>query len=334
MRRMLRSSSLRFRRRLTTSTIFTNISQTTFGALREFAGPDPRLKSLEGALQAERDEANALRSEIESIRLEQEQQEEAAKKAEASTYDPILGKMIADLGDKKLYLASVETLQEIPMWEKQRAFRDERAKAIASDKKNSVVKNTFPGILTAYRFKQTQKIGLLDGQHRLGAFKHMTKNGLCDPKEKNVLIEVFELNDGKQADRLFIEINKAEPVKSIDMPGEVNPNVKATIDEAVDELKGTYSEMFKVSSKCLAPHVHQDTLREDLFEADVCGRQGLRDKGALMRYIMDKNEKMGAKTDEEWLRQKAKRKSEKAFLKALEKARKHNFFLGMNKDWF
>mmetsp|Transcript_36816 Transcript_36816/g.59018 ORF Transcript_36816/g.59018 Transcript_36816/m.59018 type:complete len:93 (+) Transcript_36816:991-1269(+) len=92
--------------------------------------------------------------------------------------------------------------------------------------------------------------------------------------------------------------------------------------------------MFKVSSKCLAPHVHQDTLREDLFEADVCGRQGLRDKGALMRYIMDKNEKMGAKTDEEWLRQKAKRKSEKAFLKALEKARKHNFFLGMNKDWF
>mmetsp|Transcript_36816 Transcript_36816/g.59016 ORF Transcript_36816/g.59016 Transcript_36816/m.59016 type:complete len:228 (+) Transcript_36816:87-770(+) len=221
MRRMLRSSSLRFRRRLTTSTIFTNISQTTFGALREFAGPDPRLKSLEGALQAERDEANALRSEIESIRLEQEQQEEAAKKAEASTYDPILGKMIADLGDKKLYLASVETLQEIPMWEKQRAFRDERAKAIASDKKNSVVKNTFPGILTAYRFKQTQKIGLLDGQHRLGAFKHMTKNGLCDPKEKNVLIEVFELNDGKQADRLFIEINKAEPVKSIDMPGEV-----------------------------------------------------------------------------------------------------------------
>uniref|UniRef100_A0A7S2XHN0 Uncharacterized protein n=1 Tax=Lotharella oceanica TaxID=641309 RepID=A0A7S2XHN0_9EUKA len=316
----------------TTPNILNNFHDTTLGILRNMTGPDPQVMALEKALKDERAMVQELKERIQDLEYQEMSRAESARKAEEANSHPVLGTLVADLGYKKVYRASLESLQNMPMWEKQRAYRDERAKKIAKDKKDSVVKGGFPGCLVAYEFKQTRAIGLLDGQHRLGAQKHMAANGLCDPEANNVLVEVFQFNDGKQADKLFIEINKAEPVKSIDMPGEVNPNIKVSIDDAVDELHDEFKAMFKVSSKCLAPHVNMDVLREDLFEADVCGRFNLKSKKELLAWLMAKNTEMAKLDDAAWEQRRGSKKP-KSFGKALEKARRNNFFLGMDKQW-
>ena len=47
---------------------------------------------------------------------------------------PILGKMIADLGYKRVHLASSKNLATIPIWKKQRIYRHGRSRNMAKDK--------------------------------------------------------------------------------------------------------------------------------------------------------------------------------------------------------
>jgi len=305
--------------------------QQSLGALR---GPDAesleKINLLEEQLKTEREEVLRLKQEVTA--LEETRKKVNAVKEEAQ--DPVLGRMVADLGYKKIYLSSLESLANLPMWEKQRAYREERAKAIARDKKDSAFSSGFPGVLTACRFKGTNALGLLDGQHRLGAQRFMAQKGLSESGTESILVEVFDCETSQMADRLFVEINKAEPVKAIDMPGEVSPVIKQTIDQAVEELKYCHKDMFKVSAKCLAPHLHQDTMREALFEADICGRFELNDSKALLKWLMDVNEKLSKLSDDEWRARRGKgKKVGKAFEKALAKARDNHFFLGMDKIW-
>lgn len=46
---------------------------------------------------------------------------------------PILGDMLRDLGYKKVYCTSVAALVNVPIWERQRTLRAERAREIADD---------------------------------------------------------------------------------------------------------------------------------------------------------------------------------------------------------
>lgn len=50
------------------------------------------------------------------------------KKDGDDTHHPILGKCIINLGYKRIYLASAEKLSSIPVWQKQRIYRHNRAK--------------------------------------------------------------------------------------------------------------------------------------------------------------------------------------------------------------
>lgn len=45
---------------------------------------------------------------------------------------------------------------------------------------------------------------------------------------------------------------------------------KKVINETVQELADRYSTMFKPTSRCRPPHLHADTLREDLFSVCKC----------------------------------------------------------------
>ena len=62
---------------------------------------------------------------------------------------PILGRAIEDLGYKAVYSTSIQILKSIPVWERQRAYRHERAKAMAIDKlKRKEI--GLPGVITLF----------------------------------------------------------------------------------------------------------------------------------------------------------------------------------------
>lgn len=48
----------------------------------------------------------------------------------------------------------------------------------------------------------------MDGQHRLGALLLLAEEGLWDPSEQNVLVEVIDTKDDQEVQQLFAEINR------------------------------------------------------------------------------------------------------------------------------
>lgn len=59
---------------------------------------------------------------------------------------PILGPVVCDLGHKRVHLSTVERLAALPVWEKQRFFRHERAKSMARDKAKTL-HTGLPGVI-------------------------------------------------------------------------------------------------------------------------------------------------------------------------------------------
>ena len=74
-----------------------------------------------------------------------ETQEESKTKQE----HPVLGVPYATLGYKSVHLVSAANLAHIPVWEKQRIYRHDRAKAMAQDKLKTT-KLGMPGVITLY----------------------------------------------------------------------------------------------------------------------------------------------------------------------------------------
>ena len=66
---------------------------------------------------------------------------------------PILGPALVDLGHKRVHLVSAKALASIPVWKKQRIYRHERAKNMASDKLKSLDLG-LPGIIGIYEVRQ------------------------------------------------------------------------------------------------------------------------------------------------------------------------------------
>jgi hypothetical protein len=65
---------------------------------------------------------------------------------------PILGPALVDLGHKRVHLVSAKALASIPVWKKQRIYRHERAKSMASDKLKSLDLG-LPGIIGIYEVR-------------------------------------------------------------------------------------------------------------------------------------------------------------------------------------
>ena len=75
-----------------------------------------------------------------------------------------------------------------------------------------------------------------------------------------VLLEVYtDLQESHMSD-LFVEINKAEPVLSIDLPtpeiGGATVSENAILTGAADLLQNKYAAMFKESHSCRVPHMN------------------------------------------------------------------------------
>jgi hypothetical protein len=134
-------------------------------------------------------------------------------------YHPLLGELIVDYGYKKIYSTSVHSLARTPVWKRQRILRPERAILIAEDKIRKGIANSLPGVITVFQDKKTKEIGIVDGQHRVGAMMILSQRGYWKERERNILVEVFPVEKEEEIAVLFRVINAAEPVRLIDLPG-------------------------------------------------------------------------------------------------------------------
>lgn len=191
---------------------------------------------------------------------------QAKIKPEEATH-PVLGQLVADMGYKKIYCASIKQLADVVIWEQQRILRKERAEAIAREKTRQSFPVKLPGIITLYQLPEGQ-LKLLDGQHRLAALQILADTGIISKDTNFCLVEVFALEKESEARALFLEINSAMPVKLIDMPEGVGarPDIKSIIDGAMDSLLSTYPAFFKSSLNPKLPHINIDNLRDDLYQ--------------------------------------------------------------------
>merc|ERR1712192_67394 len=152
-----------------------------------------------------------------------------------------------------------------------------------------------PGVIAL--FEDTQgNLSIIDGQHRVGMMalmrkKSLSKNQIGFDLDK-VLVEVFpdrKLASRSLAEDVFTDINKAEPIKLVDMPGVASVKDRKIITDAVDSLLKQYPEMFKTSQRCRAPHLNVDNLRDVLFSSDVLKRHSFLNSKELLEWITEKN---------------------------------------------
>ncbi len=97
-------------------------------------------------------------------------------------------------------------------------------------------------------------------------------------------------------------------------------------------LRMEYPDMFKASSNCRLPHVNIDVLRDTLFKSNVVGRTGAATAEQLIGWIKAKNDVVAQRTEDSW-KQAYKGRNADTVVKAVDKARTHNFFLGMEPNW-
>ena len=126
------------------------------------------------------------------------------QKTLASTNDhAIFGKLVADVGYKKVYLSSVENLAKAQIWNKQRILRPERSLNIAQIKSNITSQPCFPGSIALFEDEATGECGVIDGQHRIAALIIMASNAKWDKAELNITVEVFKTSNNDNVKALY-----------------------------------------------------------------------------------------------------------------------------------
>jgi hypothetical protein len=258
---------------------------------------------------------------------------------------PVLGPCLLDLGYKRLHVVKAQSLAAIPVWEKQRIYRHDRAKSMAADKLKTMHLG-MPGVIGLYEHSDGQ-LSILDGQHRVGMFtilEGMKKDSRTSFLDQ-IVVEVYSNvesehasappstdSDSNHAKEIFLEINKAEPVKLVDIPGIVKGSDRKILNEAVQNLHDEFHEMFRPSTKCHPPHLNIDNVRDALFAANVIGRHKMKSSTQLMDWLVQQNLHLANKYNS--ANPKDSADSNGISAKALEKAIKNKFFLGMESTWY
>jgi hypothetical protein len=256
---------------------------------------------------------------------------EEESEAPQAAYHPVLGPCLADLGTKRIFLASAKALASIPVWNQQRIYRHDRAKSMAADKLKTSHLGLL-GVIALYENDKTGSLCIIDGQHRVGMMSVLeSKHGM---ELDRVLVEVYSptRKDNDSVDHeaaIFEEINKAEPVKLVDMPGILKARDRSTLNGGVERFSERFApEMFSTSSRCRAPHLNLDLMRDAIFAANAIERHQLKTAKALEGWLLDQNERLKMKfTDDEASRLGVTKH-------ALAKAQKHGLYLGLDSSWY
>lgn len=118
--------------------------------------------------------------------------------------------------------------------------------------------------------------------------------------------------------RLFLEANKGENVKEVDLPDAVAPERKKVIDGVVKRLAQMFPEMFKPSERCRPPHLHRDTLRNKLFHHPMTEQMETEEE--LLALILKVNKRLENRPQSQWADR---------LQRPLEKAKANGCFLGL-----
>eukprot|EP00980_Cylindrotheca_fusiformis_P001786 scaffold406_cov57-Cylindrotheca_fusiformis.AAC.10 len=251
---------------------------------------------------------------------------------------PVLGSLVADLGYKRIYLTSSGALGTLPIWKKQRIYRHSRARAMAHEKVKSM-STGFPGSVCLFEDGEGN-LSVLDGQHRVGMMQLLramqkeneTLLAETDGYFDNILVEVYpnpnpeSLDDEKHAEAVFLEINKAEPVKLVDMPGVAAARDNKIITTAVARIEEQFPSMFSASQTCRVPNVNVDNMRNNIFGANIIKRHKLRSSKQLFDWLLVQNAAVGASYECDEDRREGI--SDRAWKKASESC----FYLGLEKS--
>lgn len=276
---------------------------------------------------------------------------------------PILGQQIAILPYKRVHLTPASILASIPVYERQRAYRHDRALTMARDKRKTLWMG-IPGVISLME-DDDGRLSILDGQHRVGMMallaeerrKKRENNGersddgddLDTLDLDNILVEVYvsSPNDSEDdiAAAIFTEINKAEPVKLLDLPGVTTKRTRDIIDHAASHFADTYPDMFSTSARCRAPHLNLDNLRDSLFASNVIQREKFGSGGELVRWMLARNDELSKlyggygsaseTIDDGDNASEAVEVDGKSSLNdtAVKKAKKYDFYLGLESTW-
>lgn len=167
----------------------------------------------------------------------------------------------------------------------------------------------------------------MDGQHRVGALALLSEKNPENFDLERILVEVFSSPENQDvAEDLFVEINKSEPIKLVDMPGVAKASDRKMITEAAAKLHEEYPDMFRPSQQCRAPHLNVDNLRDAIFASDVIKRHDLKTSAALVKWLQTQNELLRVRYEDADV-------AAKMNPRALEKAKEFNFFLGLESSW-
>ena len=187
-----------------------------------------------------------------------------------------------------------------------------------------------PGVLCIHENKEG-KLSILDGQHRIGMLETLSKNKTASALlEKKVLVEVYPQMDHhstNHAQDLFLEINKAEPIKLVDLIAKKGD--RNLLTAAAEALAEQYSKMFSTSQRCRPPHLNVDNLRDALFAANVIGRHNMKTSQELLDWMVEENEQLKliyTNPNDPAL--------EGVPQTALKKALEHDFYLGLDSSWY
>ena len=151
---------------------------------------------------------------------------------------------------------------------------------------------------------------------------------------------------------IFTEINKAEPVKLLDLPGVTTKRTRDIIDHAASHYRDAYPAMFSTSARCRAPHLNLDNLRDALFASEVIQRERMGSGGELVRWMSRRNDELRERYGDDngggggggSLEEKkdggnggaAAAEDDKIISiseTVLRKARNHDFYLGLESTW-
>jgi hypothetical protein len=245
---------------------------------------------------------------------------------------PILGPCFLDVGYKRYHVVRAQALAAIPVWEKQRIYRHDRAKSMAVDKLKTMHLG-IPGVIGLYEHSDGM-LSILDGQHRVGMFQ-ILESIKKDSKSsflEQIVVEVYSSDghDENHAKDIFLEINKAEPVKLVDMIAKGSD--RKILNEAVDQLRDEYYYMFSSSTRCRPPHVNVDNVRDAIFAANVIGKHKMKSSTQLLDWLIQQNLLLENKYSSTKPGDKADFNGISA--KALEKAIKNKFYLGLESSWY
>eukprot|EP00037_Helgoeca_nana_P037613 m.16801 g.16801 ORF g.16801 m.16801 type:complete len:369 (-) comp9106_c0_seq1:49-1155(-) len=239
---------------------------------------------------------------------------------------PTFGELVRDFGYKQVYAVPLEKLIDsntFPVWEKQRAYSEARAKKIAKAMTKS--NSPFPGVIAVFELDGHHAI--IDGQHRVGALRELLAAGVW-PADASILLEVHQIESRAAVDKLFVDINRAEPLSLVDLPGVASDNIRTVLNDAVGKLAQQYPPMFSDSRRCRTPHVNVDKLRDDIFESGIIERHDLQSADDLLEWL--------GKVNTELYQQRARwdaKLDTPSFAKALDKSKSHHFFLGLDRSW-